>query len=74
MVGKNPRFCTLPPSHPCFVDLVHKILESESEDVKWDAVGGFGGKRASSVKFASHPCFHPCQRTARDEGTFKGEN
>ena len=36
------------------------VLESESEDVKWKAVGRFGGKGASLLEFsASVPIFNP---------------
>ena len=66
-INPHPTFCI----HLYFEDFV---LEIDSEDVKWYAVGRFGGQRASSVRLASHPCFHNRQRDAGDEGTFKGEN
>ena len=66
-INPHPTFC----KHLYFEDFV---LEIESEDVKWYAVGRFGGQRAPSVRLASHPCFHTRQRATRGEGTFKGEN
>ena len=66
-INPHPTFCI----HLYFEDFV---LEIESEDVKWYAVGRFGGQRAPSVRLASHPCFHTRQRATRGEGAFKGEN